>query len=103
MSENLNRIKKVLSDDLFRYSKHAVEQRVNRHISHEEIVEVIFSGEIIEEYPHDKYGPSCLVFGKTKEGRPLHVQCSLSPTVVIITVYEPDPLRWVNYRKRRNE
>ena len=103
MSKNLDKIREAISIGLFRYSKHAVEQRVNRHISHEEIAEAICSGEIIEQYPHDKYGPSCLIFGKTKEGRPLHVQCSLSPTVVIITVYEPDPLKWIDHKKRRNK
>jgi len=103
MSEHLDRIREALSSGLFRYSKHAVEQRVNRHISHEEIEEIISSGEIIEQYPHDKYGPSCLIFGKTKDDRPLHVQCTLSPIVVIITVYEPDPLQWINYKKRRNK
>ncbi|MFO0792498.1 MAG: hypothetical protein U0586_00370 [Candidatus Brocadiaceae bacterium] len=35
--------------------------------------------------------PSCLIYGKTKNGRDLHVQISLLPVVVVITTYEPDP------------
>jgi len=46
------------------------------------------SGEIIEDYPEDKYGPSCLIYGITREGRILHVQCSIEP-VWIITAYDP--------------
>jgi hypothetical protein len=53
--------------------------------------------------PTDKYGPSCLVFGVTLTHRPLHIQCSYPsrPLVKIITVYEPDPQRWVDFKVRR--
>ncbi len=59
--------------------------------------------EIIEDYPEDKYGPSCLVLGFRKAGRPLHVQCSYPtrPLVKIITLYEPDPDLWIDFRVRR--
>lgn len=59
------------------------------------------SGEIIEEYPDDKYGPSCLLYGQTSADRPLHVLCSVPPRVRIITVYEPDPDEWLDNRVRR--
>lgn len=61
------------------------------------------SGEVIEDYLSDKYGPSCLIFGTTRSGRPLHVQCT-HPTrerVKIITVYAPSPEEWIEYRIRR--
>jgi hypothetical protein len=55
-----------------------------------------------EDYPEDKYGPSCLILGFTKEDRPIHVQCSLEP-VWIITCYDPSqkPLEWDEYFKER--
>jgi hypothetical protein len=58
---------------------------------------------IIEDYPDDKYGPSCLVFGVTEAGRPLHIQCSYParPLVKIITTYEPDKDLWIDYKIRR--
>jgi len=58
---------------------------------------------VIENYPDDKYGPSCLIFGRTAAGRPIHVQCSYSsrPLVKIITVYEPDSERWIDFKLRR--
>ncbi len=68
-----------------------------------EVKIALLAGEIIEEYPNDKYGPSCLIFGTSSIGRPLHVQCSYPtrPLVKVITVYEPNPLEWINFRSRR--
>jgi len=63
---------------------------IKRAINRYEIEDAVIAGEIIEEYPDDKYFPSCLVYGKTRNGRDLHIQMSLLPAVVIITVYEPD-------------
>lgn len=54
----------------FEYSKHAVDQSIVRRISVGELIEAIEHGEIIENYPDDKYGPSCLVLGFTKQERP---------------------------------
>jgi len=34
---------------------------LKRNISDLEVVEAILNGEVIEDYPLDKYGPSCLV------------------------------------------
>ena len=61
------------------------------------------SGEVIEDYPGDKYGPSCLVFGLTRANRPIHVQCSYPERVVVkvITIYEHSNEDWIDYRIRR--
>jgi hypothetical protein len=87
----------------FEFSKHAVDQSILRQISVQELRGAIANGEIIEDYPEDKYGPSCLILGFTQAGRPLHVQCSYPsrPLVKIITLYEPDPSQWIDFRVRR--
>lgn len=87
----------------FEFSKHAVDQSILRHISVQELREAIGDGEIIEDYPMDKYGPSCLILGFTQVGRALHMQCSYPsrPLIKIITLYEPDPDLWINFRIRR--
>ena len=87
----------------FEFSKHAVDQSILRRISLRELVQAIADGEIIENYPDDKYGPSCLVLGFTIAGRPLHVQCShpSRPLVKIVTLYEPDPDQWIDLRVRK--
>ncbi len=88
----------------FEFSQHAVDQSILRRISVDEIRQVISTGAVIEDYPQDKYGPSCLILGFTVAGRRLHVQCSYPtrPIVKIITVYDPDPSLWSpDLRERR--
>ena len=48
---------------------------------------------------------SCLIDGKTINGRPIHAQCSYPsrPLAKIITVYEPDPALWIKYNEVRRE
>ncbi|GFE70601.1 DUF4258 domain-containing protein [Chroococcus sp. FPU101] len=89
---------KILQNQ-FEFSQHALNQSILRHISVTEIREAIASGEIIEDYPNDKYGASCLILGFTIKGRPIHLQCSYPsrPLIKIITVYEPDLNLWVNF------
>jgi hypothetical protein len=89
----------------FEFSQHAVDQSIIRRISVLEIREAFSDAQIIEDYPGDKYGPSCLILGHTLAGRPLHIQCSYPsrPLVKLITLYEPDPDRWIDFRTRRSQ
>jgi len=99
----IDEIREKISADQFKLSKHAVDRSVVRHIGMQELRESVAKGEVIEDYPDDKYGPSCLVFGETAAGRPLHVQCS-HPTrtpVRIITLYEPTPELRIDFKRRR--
>ncbi len=94
---------KILSRQ-FELSKHAVDQSIIRGITVMEVEQAISSRcEVIEDYPDDKYGPSCLILGFTEAGRPLHIQCSYPsrPLINIITLYQPDPELWINQRIRR--
>ena len=87
----------------FEFSRHATDQILLRLIHVSEVREAVRIGEVIEDYPDDKYGPSCLILGFTEAGRPLHIHCSYParPVIKVITVYEPDPGEWVNNRERR--
>lgn len=88
----------------YEFSKHAVDQSIIRSIRVDELEEAMSSKcSIIEDYPGDKYGPSCLILGFTKVGRPLHLQCSYPsrPMIKIITLYEPDPDLWLDFRIRK--
>jgi hypothetical protein len=58
-------IREKIVSGQFEFSQHAVDQSIVRHISVQELREAIAVGEVIEDYPDDKYGPSCLVFGLT--------------------------------------
>lgn len=88
---------------LFEFSKHAVDQSIIRHISVQEVREAIANGKVIEDYPDDKYGPSCLILGFTVARRPLHIQCSYPSRlpIKIVTLYEPDPEHWIDSERRR--
>lgn len=94
---------KILRRD-YEFSRHALDQSIARSISVREVEEAFRNrSRIIEDYPEDKYGPSCMVLGFTSEKRPLHIQCSYPsrPLIKIVTMYEPDPDRWLDYRVRR--
>ena len=99
----LQEIQQKVVSEQFEFSKHAVDQSIVRRISVQEVREAVSAGEVIEDYPSDKYGPSCLIYGRTASGRPVHVQCSYPsrPLIKIITTYEPDPTRWQDFKTRR--
>jgi hypothetical protein len=85
----------------YRFSEHAIKRMIERNIERLEVEEAVHSGTIIEEYPDDKYSPSCLIYGQTLMKRDLHVQASLPPRVIIVTIYEPDPGEWADCKIRR--
>jgi hypothetical protein len=99
----LGEVRRQLVAGEFEFSRHAFRRAVERNISEREIREVGAQVEVIEDYPDDKYAPSCLLLGFRTTGRPLHLQVSLAETTMtkIITIYEPDPEEWIDYRKRR--
>src|SRR5262245_1728392 len=84
---------------------HAVRQmsRPSRMISSGEIEAVIAAGELIEDYPEDVRGHSCLLLGFGDGRRPIHVVCA--PKVdylAIITAYIPHPDQWsADFRRRK--
>lgn len=98
---SIKEIQDRIKQGLYRFSDHAVKRMIERSIERSEVEYVIMRGEIIEEYPDDKYFPSCLIYGKTVGGRDLHVQISFPPSVVLITTYEPDPEEWIDCKIRR--
>jgi len=87
----------------FEFGRHAFRRAVERNISEAEIRQAGQRARLIEDYADDKYTPSCLLFGLTAAGRPLHLQVSRAEADIIriITLYEPDPAEWYNYVERR--
>lgn len=76
---------------------HAVNQMnsPDRMISTQEVRTVILRGGVIEEYPEDIRGHSCLMLGWGHGGRPVHVVCApKSDYLAVITAYLPDLERW---------
>lgn len=101
--EIVTEIRAKFAQNQFEFSRHALDRTILRMISVQEIREAIQTCELIEDYPDDKYDPSCLLLGFTQSQRALHIQCSYPSRslVKVITVYEPDPTEWIAWRARR--
>ncbi len=99
----IDEIRAEFSRGNFEFSRHALDQSIRRRITIAEVIQCIAAGAVIEDYPNDKYGPSCLIFGSTLATRPLHLQCShpSRPIIKVITIYEPDPDQWIDFRTRK--
>jgi Domain of unknown function (DUF4258) len=84
---------------------HAVTQmsRPDRMITVEEVRSVVLRGEIIEDYPEDARGHSCLILGKGDAERFVHVVCApKADYLAIITAYLPEKREWSpGFRTRR--
>jgi hypothetical protein len=89
---------------LLRYSEHALRGMREHGIPRRAIFEALVQStcEMVEDYPTDPRGASCLMIGWVS-GRALHVVLSYPPRPIVITVYWPDsqPNEWTSdFRKR---
>ena len=87
-----------------RITDHADEEAHADRLLFDEIYLSVFRGEIIEDYPDDKPYASCLIYGNTFANDPVHSVWAYNQDTrwaVLITVYRPDPHRWINWRTRR--
>jgi hypothetical protein len=102
MTDLLQQIQESLRQEEFSLTLHAQQQITARRIKVAEIRTALLSdnAEVIEDYPEDPRGSSCLVYGKIGE-KVLHIHISHPPEIVVITAYEPDPDRWTLDLKQR--
>ena len=100
---NISDIKNLCSDENIEVTQHILTRFQQRRISYAEIKEAILTGEIIEDYPNDYPYPSCLILGKTKSERILHIVVGIGDSKLwLITAYIPDPAQWSeDFRKRK--
>ena len=98
------RLRNQCSRDAIRVTIHAHQEMVEENVCYDSMVEALDRGSVIENYPEHQRGPCCLVCGRDSAGRFLHVCCTTSLEVtVIITVYEPQPPKWVTPYQRGQE
>lgn len=98
----LEHIRKLINYGYYDVKLHTRKRMIQRNIKIKEVKEAIENGMIIEEYVDDKPLPSYLIYGKTSELRPIHVVVGVDEEVAaIITVYEPEPEKWIDFTKRR--
>jgi len=96
-------IRARVAEGRWRISYHAVQRCDERDLDVADLVAHLSDGEILEDYPDDPRGPSCLVLCKLPTVEFLHVVCGKDEKdwLVIITVYRPEEPKWVDERTRR--
>lgn len=100
----LENIIDAIRNNRIRITNHADEEAQADKLSFDEIFFSVFQGEIIESYPDDKPYPSCLIYGDTFGNKPVHSVWAYNQEnrwAVLITVYRPDPERWIAWKERR--
>ncbi len=102
MRELLAAIQDAVRAGDYAFTPHAFQRAEERDVTPGEVEEALLAGnaEIIENYPGDSRGPSCLISGWTYTQRPIHVQVCYPPLIEVITVYEPDKTKWRDFRIR---
>lgn len=96
-------IREKVRKEEYDLSAHAHQERQEEQITIAEIEKVLLRADIIEQYPNDPRGNSCLV-GTKLAGKALHVVCGKrNNRLLLVTVYRPKPPIWINYKTRAKE
>lgn len=100
----LSRIKNAISEGRINITEHADDELAKDNISNKSLYHSVMHGKMIENYQDDFPFPSCLIFGRDENGRPIQSVWAFvegHDTAILITAYIPDANRWVNYERRR--
>ncbi len=97
----IEEIKEKIRREEYEISFHAEKERYAEDITISDLEAAISDGEILEDYPDDSRGPSCLILGYS-QNRPIHIVCAYTSIkwLRIITVYIPKPPKWIDERTR---
>lgn len=101
---DLEALKIAIFSDRYRLTVHASEEMESDELVMDEIINSMYKGIVIEDYPKSKPFPSCLVLGFGKSNFPIHMVWAYKHSAneaTLVTVYRPDPKKWVEYKKRR--
>jgi hypothetical protein len=102
----IKKVKELIREGTFRLTLHAEIERDADQISMIELEEALLynHSEIIEDYTEDPRGHSFLILGVTKKQQAIHALCSIhEETLIVITIYRPDPDLWIDWKKRRSK
>jgi hypothetical protein len=96
-SPRLEWIQQRVRSEEYLFTKHGDEERRSDNLSTKDVEEALLNGEVLEDYPEDPRGPSCLVYGRSS-GEAIHIVCGRNKSgwLVIITVYVPTAPKWKN-------
>jgi hypothetical protein len=97
----IEEIKEKIMREEYEISFHAEKERYAEDITIFDLETAISNGEILENYPDDPRGHSCLILGYS-QNRPIHIVCGYTSIkwLRIITVYIPKQPKWIDERTR---
>ncbi len=89
-------IRNEVEKQSYEISIHADDERIADGLTVFQLEYALSDCKIIEHYPGDPRGESCLALGFTPEGTPIHVVCGKNPSghLILITVYIPTIPKW---------
>ncbi|MBI4007747.1 MAG: DUF4258 domain-containing protein [Planctomycetes bacterium] len=98
---DIREIKEKIRLGEYEISYHAEKERYAEDITITDIETAITNGEILEDYPDDPRGSSCLILGYS-QNRHIHIVCGYTSLkwIRIITVYLPKRPKWIDERTR---
>ena len=99
---SLSKLRVLNKPENIAVTEHARIRLYERHLSIDDIVSGINTGEIIKQYPEDKPLPSCLILGFSVKSEYIHIVVSCDTDFIyLITAYFPNPEMWENDLKTR--
>ena len=103
---DIHEIRQLIRQGAYEFSMHAQQDRLAEDLDVTEIEEAITQGELLEAYPHDPRGKSCLILGYAGI-KPIHAVLGWAKSrgagnriLRIITVYIPQAPKWSDPRTR---
>lgn len=89
-------IQRLVREENYLYSLHADLRRKAANLTIAQVEAALLNGSILEDYPDTGRGESCLIVGFADE-TPVHIVCGwFGERVVLITVYIPQPPKFVD-------
>jgi hypothetical protein len=103
---DIHEIRQLIGQGACEFSMHAQQERLAEDLDVTEIEEAVTQGKILEAYPHDPRGESCLIVGYARI-KPIHAGLGRARSreerkriLRIITVYLPQLPKWSDPRTR---
>ena len=96
---DIEQVKALVRQRRYKTSHHAEAEREAETITIDDIKTAVLNGDLLEDYPDDPRGHSCLMLGTAEDGRPLHVFLTILDEieeVLVITVYVPVSPKWLD-------
>ena len=89
-------IRNEIENQSYEISIHADDERNADELTITDVEFALLRCEIIEQYPTDPRGKSCLVIGLTQQRKSIHIVCgkNRSGHLILVTIYVPSMPKW---------